>query len=253
MMTRFPLILAGLLAAALTLSPSGPAWSVTEGGAAQSKQTKQLRPVKKTASAAKRGKAKPGATARKAVQPVAQPAVAPSAQTAPTPPFAWAVPDLPPAVAIPSLTLTTQLSALPANPPSARPASPPSRQPAARAADPAQLVPRGNPYMSHPQQVNQPFHDMGKAIGEIKLGLPSLPALPGLPGLPPEGLSLLPVIKTVYPTGEKPLVIVTFKCPTELVGITPLPTKALHDIVTWGMDSINSTNLLAFNMQQVCQ
>jgi hypothetical protein len=72
-------------------------------------------------------------------------------------------------------------------------------------------------------------------------------------GLPPMDQAILPVVKTVYPTGEKPLKVLTFKCPTELVGITPLPTKALHELVNLAMDGINGTDLLPFNMQQVCQ
>jgi hypothetical protein len=74
-----------------------------------------------------------------------------------------------------------------------------------------------------------------------------------LPVMPPSDQAILPTIKTVYPTGEKPLKVLTFKCPTELVGITPIPTKALHGLVNLGMDAINSANLLPFNMQQVCQ
>ncbi|MDP2835124.1 MAG: hypothetical protein Q8Q28_17840 [Pseudomonadota bacterium] len=73
------------------------------------------------------------------------------------------------------------------------------------------------------------------------------------PHLPSADIDILPSITKVYPTGEKPLVVLTFKCPTELIGITPLPTKALRWLITAGMDSINSTNLLSFNMQQVCQ
>ena len=73
------------------------------------------------------------------------------------------------------------------------------------------------------------------------------------PVRPPSDQSILPTFKKVYPTGEKPLVVVTFKCPTELVGITPLPTKALHGLVDLGMGALNSSNLLSFNMQQVCQ
>ena len=65
--------------------------------------------------------------------------------------------------------------------------------------------------------------------------------------------SILPKIQTVYPTGEKPLVVVTFKCPTELVGIDTPSTVILHKAVNGGMDLINKTNLLSFNMQQVCQ
>lgn len=73
------------------------------------------------------------------------------------------------------------------------------------------------------------------------------------PHLPSADIDILPSITKVYPTGEKPLYVLTFKCPTELIGITPLPTKALRWLITTGMDGINSTNLLSFNMQQVCQ
>lgn len=103
-----------------------------------------------------------------------------------------------------------------------------------------------NPYASR-QPVFAPI-DPRKALNEflydVKMSLPRLPM---------EGQSLLPVIKTVHPTGEKPLVVVSFKCPTEMIGVTPLPTKLLHDLVNAGMDTVNKSNLLAFNMQQVCQ
>ncbi len=107
-------------------------------------------------------------------------------------------------------------------------------------------APQANPYLAnHPQFTPpDPMKSIGQLIKDVKMALPSMP---------PSGQSILPVLKTVYPTGEKPLVVLTFKCPTELIGITPLPTKALHDLVNLGMDGINSTNLLAFNMQQVCQ
>ena len=64
--------------------------------------------------------------------------------------------------------------------------------------------------------------------------------------------NILPTIKKVYPTGEKPLVVLNFKCPTEVIGITPPPMKLLHEAVNFGFDGINKTNLLSFNLQQVC-
>lgn len=63
---------------------------------------------------------------------------------------------------------------------------------------------------------------------------------------------LLPTIKKVYPTGEKPLVILSFKCPTEMIGVTPPPMKALHELINLGFDGLNKTNMLSFNLQQVC-
>jgi hypothetical protein len=70
--------------------------------------------------------------------------------------------------------------------------------------------------------------------------------------LPLSGDSILPVIKTVYPTGEKPLVVINFKCPTEVIGISTPPMKVLHEILNFGFDGLNKTNLLSFNIQQVC-
>ena len=64
--------------------------------------------------------------------------------------------------------------------------------------------------------------------------------------------NILPTIKKVYPTGEKPLVVLNFKCPTEVIGITPPPMKLLHEAVNFGFDGLNKTNLLSFNLQQVC-
>lgn len=82
------------------------------------------------------------------------------------------------------------------------------------------------------------------AGGGFKLAMPQIPLFEQ---------AILPKIQTVYPTGEKPLVVVTFKCPTELVGIDTPSTVILHKAVNGGMDLINKTNLLSFNMQQVCQ
>jgi len=106
--------------------------------------------------------------------------------------------------------------------------------------------PAVNPYLAYQQPMApvNPADNARQIIGNIKAALPSLPG---------EGQSLLPRIKKVYPTGEKPLVVVTFKCPTELIGITPIPTKILHDVVDGGMNVVNATNLLSFNLQQVCQ
>ena len=74
-----------------------------------------------------------------------------------------------------------------------------------------------------------------------------------IPILPGSGQSILPTIKKVYPTGEKPLVVVSFKCPTELVGITPPTIKILRGAIDLGMEGLNKTDLLSFNLQQVCQ
>jgi hypothetical protein len=83
-------------------------------------------------------------------------------------------------------------------------------------------------------------------------GLSSLPSLPSLPSLSGDR-SILPSIKTVYPTGEKPLVVLNFKCPTELVGITPIPIKLLRGGLDSAFELLNDSDMLSFNLQQVCQ
>lgn len=113
-------------------------------------------------------------------------------------------------------------------------------------AAPVTVPAKGNPYLAYQQPLApvSPVKNLGAVIDSIKLALPSLPG---------DGQSLLPHIQTVYPTGEKPLVVLTFKCPTELIGVTPIPIKALHELVNLGMDGVNRSNLLSFNLQQVCQ
>lgn len=118
--------------------------------------------------------------------------------------------------------------------------------PGVSVAAPAQATPYVNPYLAYqPQAVAlpNPVQNINQLFNTLKLAMPILPN---------NGQAILPVIKTVYPTGEKPLVVITFKCPTELIGVTPLPTKALHELVNTGMDAINNTNVLSFNLQQVC-
>jgi hypothetical protein len=111
-------------------------------------------------------------------------------------------------------------------------------------------TPRVNPYLSGPQAAPVPSQPLGGDVGQAQgIGGPRF----SLPHIPLFEQSILPKVQTVYPTGEKPLVVVTFKCPTELVGIDTPSTLILHKVVNGGMDLINKTNLLSFNMQQVCQ
>lgn len=86
----------------------------------------------------------------------------------------------------------------------------------------------------------------GQIFNELRALLPD-------PHLPSPDIDILPSVTKVYPTGERPMYVLTFKCPTELVGITPPPTKALRWLISSGMDAVNSTNMLSFSMQQVCQ
>ena len=88
-----------------------------------------------------------------------------------------------------------------------------------------------------------PLARLGRVFDRVKMALPNLPL---------SGQTILPSIHTVYPTGEKPLVVVNFKCPAELTGVQLPPMKALHGLVNLGMDAVNKTDLLSYNLQQVC-
>jgi hypothetical protein len=116
------------------------------------------------------------------------------------------------------------------------------------AAQPVQGTPsaQANPYLTtatHPFEPVNPWNSVSQGVNAVKLALPSLPG---------GDFSILPKIKTVYPTGEKPLKVLTFKCPTELVGITTPPIKLLRGGVDLVMEGLNRSDLLPFNMQQVC-
>ncbi|HNQ05381.1 MAG TPA: hypothetical protein PKH69_12315 [Thiobacillaceae bacterium] len=92
--------------------------------------------------------------------------------------------------------------------------------------------------------ISSPTFSPSRVFSDFRSGLPHIPFL---------DQTVLPKIQTVYPTGEKPLVVVNFKCPTELVGIDTPSTLILHNLVNGGMGLINRANLLSFNMQQVCR
>jgi hypothetical protein len=87
--------------------------------------------------------------------------------------------------------------------------------------------------------------DASSSVGSLFTSLKMMLPLTG-------DANILPTIKKVYPTGEKPLVVINFKCPTEVIGITPPPMKLLHEALNFGFDGLNKTNLLSFNLQQVC-
>ncbi len=145
----------------------------------------------------------------------------------------------------------------------------------------------GNPYLANPYFANQPNYaptDPAKMFSQfgdgLKISSAAFPTFgPGQPNstkaqpsaavdspgtlnkiftslkmmVPLTGDSnILPTIKKVYPTGEKPLVVINFKCPTEVIGITPPPMKLLHEALNLGFEGLNKTNLLSFNLQQVC-
>lgn len=180
----------------------------------------------------------------------------------------------------PPLSATVPSAASPASPPP--PAAPVSALPAPVAPAQAALGPapapvgvkaphqpvaygagpyRHNPYLPQPVAPPQAMAAPAQArpdVGGPVSFLPDAASLLGpfssaIPILPGSGRSILPTIKKVYPTGEKPLVVISFKCPTELVGVTPPTIKILHDVVDLGMEGLNRSDLLSFNLQQVCQ
>lgn len=161
------------------------------------------------------------------------PAVPLRAVAAVAPPLAVAFAPVPPTPAVPT--------------PSADPSMPARQNPYLPALAKVEPLPR----LFAPIQVVP----SGKAQAENRPGLGSLfgGLVPSIPLLPESGQSILPSIRKVYPTGEKPLVVVSFKCPTEVIGVTPPTIRLLHNLVDMGMEGLNRTDLLSFNLQQVCQ
>jgi hypothetical protein len=114
----------------------------------------------------------------------------------------------------------------------------------AQASEPMQAVPSSATASASVATNGEQIHPralLSGLLNEIRAGMPPL-----------DNLSILPVVKKVYPTGEKPLVIVSFKCPTEVIGIAPPTVKLLHGLVDLGANGLNKSNLLSFDIQQVC-
>lgn len=118
---------------------------------------------------------------------------------------------------------------------------------------PVAAAPRTNPYLVSQQWIASatPTGPLTPQVSIDQLVIKLKSSLNAIPLFNDE--AILPRIKTVHPTGEKPLVVLTFKCPTEAIGITTPPIKALRELVNLSMEGVNRTNLLPFNMQQVCQ
>lgn len=210
--------LAGALLASFAMVSAGPAWSATDAPKAEVKSVAKHKVKAKT-------KARIHAKTKARVNAKTEKAVVASAVVAP--------------VAVAMVPLVAVVSEAVAQPSPVQTSYAPVPTPA----------PVGNPYLAYQQQTGavpvtvNPWDNVSKLGSNLKSLLPSMP----------EGQSFLPSIKKVYPTGEKPLVVLTFKCPTELIGITPIPVKLLHEGVNGVFDVVNATNLLSFNMQQVCQ
>jgi len=230
-MNRRPIILSLTLIAALI--NIAPAWSepTPEPQVSKPAQHKHLRKHKP--------KAKPSAASNESTNAAASTAPAASSVPASATPAAAAI------VAPPPATATQAPSAYTASAPAVPPASTnPYLSPSAT---------NGNPYLAYTQQAG-PASAPDSTTPSFKSFGPDFKGLKDLlPSLPGKDQSLLPSIKKVYPTGEKPLVVVTFKCPIEMVGVNVPVTKILHGAVNLGMDAVNASNLLSFNLQQVCQ
>lgn len=282
-MNRFIFLLAAMLSASLAALPASAA-DAAKAEKAQVKKPGAVKPAGKTQNKAKpKGKviAKPAAPAAPAnpylaastslskpganpylpgndlpvvrapnpyLPQAAAPAVQPAAVAAAAAAPALAL-SLSQSLARPPVATTVEVSEPPKP---AEPVKPVDQVVTVTAPSPAAARPAGNPYLMYSYAYNgspamnlsNPLDSLGHTWSDIKNLLPSLPT---------SDMAILPTLKKVYPTGEKPLYVLTFKCPTEVVGITPIPTKALHWLVTAGMDAVNATDLLPFNMQQVCQ
>lgn len=196
--------------------------------------------------------------------PIAAPTPAPVVVAAPV----AAKTVVEPAVA-PSAAVTAPAQPIPTEVASAKAWAKIVAGPAATPVAPAApVVPSSNPYLTYRTSYTQAAPTLSAPTQAAPRQAASAPASPAadpsqlvnslrnlLPDLhlPSPDIDVLPSITKVFPTGERPMYVLTFKCPTELVGLTPPPTKALRWLITSGMESINSTNLLPFSMQQVCQ
>jgi hypothetical protein len=240
-----PLLLGYLLAASFPIATLSPAWAETgpkEPATSKASTAKKAKPVARAKSSSKATKKIAKKSATKTVT-----AKAPAAKA-----------SVVPAAGAATVVASSSASALAGVPAVRTEANPPVTPTPAPAPAPAY----SNPYLAYrqqatvsPAQAEAPrqysFSIPANAWQGLGQALDNVQSL--LPRLPEEGQAILPRIKTVYPTGEKPLVVLTFKCPTELIGITTPPIKLLREGITLAMEGVNRSDLLPFNMQQVCQ
>lgn len=267
-MKRLNILALCLLVGPLSLVDAGSAWSATMARPALAKDAQAATKagtaaasVPKRARQAAKKIPPPKNLARSPVAPAVAPVGVAQAVAPVAPPVfmapAWSVPPPAPVVYAPSSNpyLAYRQAALrpPAplpSPPVTLPAMPHQAVPATRTAWPSPLAaPAHAPVV--PQNKSE------QAAASLPTDHPVARHFSGFqfisPVLPPRDQSILPTFRKVYPTGDKPLVVVTFKCPTELIGITTLPTMALHGLVDLGMEAMNASNMLSFNLQRVCQ
>ena len=242
-----------------------PAWGVSERPTAITSTSAGHKVTK-----ARRATGKPEAATAPPVMPALQ--MVPQATAAPASPAGPSInPYLPvatAAMAVPVVATPTAPAGVLAPPPNSQPVNP----------DP-------QPVLFHPTDTNQPQGVFFPAIGKTPSGelipavlsylpdgfakLPEVPSFSDISAqlrnlVPVELLALLPVNNgeshwpiswnTVYPTGARPLWVLTLKCPTEAAfGVAPPPVKLVHVALTAVMDGLNSTKLLPIDLQQVCR
>ncbi|NTV95414.1 MAG: hypothetical protein HGA75_08365 [Thiobacillus sp.] len=248
--------LATVFLTSAALLAAGPAWSAEPAGQSVKKVSKAKPKVRKHAK-----------VARKPVHASQEPVAATAASTAVTAMVATVTAAPAPAVAaeaapaVPSGNPYLSNQSAPSSNPYLSNQSAPSGNPylsnrPAPVGYTYQAVPAptsGNPYQASPAAAPaNPYQTQSAPSGYAAAGASSFNIRDLLPSIP-DGMSILPTLTKVYPTGEKPLVVLTFHCPTELIGITPIPTKLLHSAVNGVFDVVNATDLLTFNLQQVCQ
>lgn len=64
--------------------------------------------------------------------------------------------------------------------------------------------------------------------------------------------SLLPSAKMVATPDGRSILVVSFKCPTEVIGVSPPMVQLVHNLVDAAMNKANEEHVLPFDMQQVC-
>ncbi len=86
------------------------------------------------------------------------------------------------------------------------------------------------------------------------LALPDpLAIIISMSGYPERLLERLPSIKTVYPTGEKPMTVINLKCPVEvIIGETMTAPNAVRSGLNGLFDKLDETNIFPVRMQFVC-
>jgi hypothetical protein len=175
--------------------------------------------------------------------PVAAPAMAPGVATFPSPP---AVVFVPPLLSLPGNPYLQPILVQPIV----------ANQPPTNFFPAFAIAPTGSVMPTIPAFVPSGIGSGVPTLSDIAMLTKSLVPTQLFAFLPGDtGASHMPIsFSMVHPTGDKPLAVLTLKCPTEAAfGVAPPPVKLVHILLTTAMDGINYTGLLPFNLQQVCQ